>query len=96
MWVAERCTPVPSSDWKHAQLGDDDGGADGGGHFFGGLDAESHVAFGIADDDDGLESGTLTGAGLLLDGLDLRLYQMVLASCNASYFFLTPSYCLMG
>lgn len=30
------------------------------------------MAFGVANDDDGLEAGTLTGTGLLLDGLDLR------------------------
>lgn len=69
--VAERCTPVPSSDRQDAQLGDDDGGADGGGDFFGRLDAETDVAFGVADDDDGFEPGALAGARLLLDGLDL-------------------------
>jgi hypothetical protein len=29
------------------------------------------VAFAIADDHDGLESGALTGSSLLLDGFDL-------------------------
>ena len=71
VWVAERCAPVSSSDRQHAQLRNDDGGADGGGDLFGRLDAESDVAFGVANDHDGLESGTLSGTGLLLDGLDL-------------------------
>jgi hypothetical protein len=31
------------------------------------------VAFGVSNDDDGLESGALTGAGLLLNGLDLSV-----------------------
>lgn len=75
VWVTERGAPVSSSDRKDAQLGDYDGGADGGRHFFGGLDAEADVAFGVADDDDGFESGALTGTGLLLYGLDLESHQ---------------------
>lgn len=64
-------TPVTSSDGDDAQLGDDDGGTDGSGDFLGGLDSETDVALGVTNDDDGLESGSLTGTGLLLDGLDL-------------------------
>ena len=64
-------TPVASAHGDDAQLGDNDGGADGRGDFLGGLDAETDVAVRVADDDDGLESRTLTGTGLLLDGLDL-------------------------
>lgn len=69
--VTERRTPVSSSNWQDTQLSDDDGGADGSGDFFGGLDAETDVAFGVANDDNRLESGSLTGASLLLNGLDL-------------------------
>ena len=65
-------TPVTSSDGDDAELGDDDGGADGGRDFLGGLDTETDVALRVTDDDDGLEAGTLTGTGLLLDGLDLH------------------------
>ena len=64
-------TPVSATDGDDAQLGDDDGGADGGSDFLGGLDTETDVALGVTDDDDGLETGALTGTGLLLDGLDL-------------------------
>lgn len=67
----ERGAPVPSPNGQHAQLGDDDGCADGRGDFFGRLDAETDVAFRIANNDNGLESSTLTGARLLLYGLDL-------------------------
>lgn len=63
--------PVSSSHGDDAQLGDDDGGTDGGGDLLGGLDAEADVTLRVTNDDDGLESGTLTGTGLLLDGLDL-------------------------
>ena len=64
-------TPETSSHGDDAQLGDDDGGTDGGGDLLGGLNAETDVTLGVANDDDGLESGSLTGTGLLLDRLDL-------------------------
>ena len=66
-------TPVTSSDGEDAQLGDDDGGTDGSCDFLGGLDSETNVALRVTDNDDGLETGTLTGTGLLLHGLDLEI-----------------------
>lgn len=63
--------PVSATDGDDVELGDDDGGADGGSDFLGGLDTETDVAVGVTDEDDSLEAGTLTGTGLLLDGLDL-------------------------
>ena len=64
-------TPVAATDGDDAELGDDDSSADGGSDLLRGLDAETDVALGVANDDDGLEPGALTGTGLLLDGLDL-------------------------
>ena len=72
MWFTQVGAPVASADWEDGELGDDDGGADSGGDFFGGLDAETDVTFGVADDDDGLEASALAGAGLFLDGFDLE------------------------
>lgn len=63
--------PIAATDGDDGEFGDNDGGADGCGYFFRGLDAEADVSFAVADDDDGLEAGALTGAGLLLNGLDL-------------------------
>lgn len=71
MWLSQGCTPVPSADRQNAELSDDDGGADRGCDFFGGLDPESDVPFRVTNDDDGLEASALTGAGLFLYGLDL-------------------------
>jgi hypothetical protein len=51
--------PVSATDGDDVELGDDDGGADGGSDFLGGLDTETDVAVGV------------TGTGLLLDRLDL-------------------------
>lgn len=70
--LTEVGAPVASSDGEDGEFGDDDGGADGGRDFLRGLDAETDVALAVANDHDGLESGTLTGAGLLLDGFDLE------------------------
>lgn len=64
-------TPVTSSDWQNAQLGDDDSSTDGSCNFLGGLDTKSDVSLRVTNDNDGLESGTLTGTSLLLDRLDL-------------------------
>jgi hypothetical protein len=63
--------PVSATDGDDVELGDDDGGADGGSDFLGGLDTETDVAVGVTNEDDSLEAGTLTGTGLLLDRLDL-------------------------
>lgn len=68
----EGCTPVSSPDRQDAELGDDDSSPDGSGDFLRCLDSQPDVAFRVTDDDDGLESGTLTGAGLLLYGFDLQ------------------------
>lgn len=72
--LTEVGTPVSSPDGNDGKLGNDDGGADGSGDFLGGLDSETDVALGVTDDNDSLEAGTLTGTGLLLDGLDLWRY----------------------
>lgn len=71
MRLTEIGAPVSSPDGQDAQLSNDDGGTDGGSNFLGGLDSETDVALRVADNDDGLETSALTGAGLLLDGFDL-------------------------
>jgi len=69
--------PVTTTNWHDAELGNDDGSADGCCDFLGGLDAETDVALGVTDDDNSLETSTLTGTGLLLDGLDLLSEEML-------------------
>lgn len=78
-------TPVASSHGDDAELGDDDGSADGGSDFLGCLDAETDVTLGVANDDNGLESGSLTGTGLLLDGLDLNFHEKRLVSSQTPF-----------
>lgn len=69
--LTEVGTPVTTTNGHNGELGDDNGSTDGGGHFLGGLDTETNVTLAVTNDNDSLETGTLTGTGLLLDGLDL-------------------------
>jgi len=71
VWVTQVGTPITSTDRQDGELGNDDGCADRSCDLFGGLDTETDMAFGVTNDNNGLESSTLTGAGLLLNGLDL-------------------------
>lgn len=64
-------TPVASSNGQDGKFGNDDGGPDGSCDFFRCLDTETDVALAVANDHNGLESGSLTGTSLLLDGFDL-------------------------
>ena len=71
MRETEVSTPVSSSYGDDAELCDDDGSTDSSGDFLGGLDTETDVSLRVTNDDDSLESSSLTGTSLLLDGLDL-------------------------
>jgi hypothetical protein len=70
--LSEGGSPVSTTDGENGQLGDDDGSTDGSGNLLGGLDSETDVSLGVSNDNDSLEAGTLTGTGLLLNGLDLN------------------------
>lgn len=70
--LSELGTPVTTSDRDNGELGQDDSGADGVGNLLGALDAETNVALVVTNDDGGLESGSLSGTGLFLYGLDLE------------------------
>jgi len=65
-------TPVTTSNGNDRKLGGDDGPTNRGGDFFGAFDPEADVSVRVSDDDEGLESGPLTGASLFLDGHDLH------------------------
>lgn len=68
-------TPVASSDRDNAELGNDNGGADSSSDFLGSFDAETDVTLRVTDDDDGLESSSLTRTSLLLNGFDLNFHK---------------------
>jgi len=71
VWVSKGGTPVPTTDRENGELCNDDGGADSSGDFLGGLDSETNMSFTVTDNNDGLETGTLTGTSLLLDRFNL-------------------------
>lgn len=72
MWLLKGSTPVTPTDGNDRKLGEDDGAADGGGDFLRALDTETDVTVEVTDGDEGLETGALTGLGLLLDGHNLH------------------------
>jgi hypothetical protein len=63
-------SPVSPSDGDDGELGDNDGSPDGGSDFLGTLDSQTDVTVKVTDSYESLESGSLTGRGLLLDGSD--------------------------
>lgn len=72
MGQTDLVTPETSANRDDRELGGSDGTTDGGGNFLGALDTQTAVTVGVTDHDVGLESGTLTGHSLLLDGGDLE------------------------
>lgn len=64
--------PISLSDWDEVELGHDDSSLDGSLDFLVALPSESDVVLLITDDGEGFESGSLTGLGLFLDGLDFH------------------------
>jgi len=72
MDVTELVTPITSSDWHEAEFSINKGTLDGNLNFLGDLDSETDVTSHITDSDNSLETSSLTGSGLLLDGDDLH------------------------
>jgi hypothetical protein len=71
MWLSEIASPVSTSDWNNAELCNDNSSTNSCGNFLRSLDSESNVSLSISDDNDGLETSTLTGTSLLLHWFDL-------------------------
>lgn len=65
-------SPIALSDGNDVELSHDDGSLDGSLNFLVAFPSESDVVFLVSDDGIGFEAGSLTGLGLLLDGLDLH------------------------
>lgn len=63
-------TPITSSYWDNVNLGIDQGTLDGNLNFLGALDTNTNVTSLITGGNNSLESSSLTGLGLLLDGQD--------------------------
>lgn len=72
MDITNLVTPISSSDWNERKLSSDEGTLDGNLNFLGDLDSESDVTVLVSKSNNSLESGSLTGLSLLLDGQDLH------------------------
>lgn len=70
MDLTDSGTPISSSDWDHSELSVNKGTLDGDLDFFSDLDTDTNVSVSITDGADSLESGSLTGLGLLLNRED--------------------------
>jgi hypothetical protein len=70
--LTKSSTPVTPSDRNNTEFGEDDGTTNGSGDFLGALDTQTDVSLEISDGDECLETGTLTGTGLLLDRHDFH------------------------
>ena len=70
--LSELGSPVTSSNGDDGELGEDDGTSNGGSDLLGALDSQSDVSVEISNRDESLESSSLSGASLLLDGHDLH------------------------
>jgi hypothetical protein len=64
-------SPVALADRDKRQLGNGNGTTDGSGDFSSALDTKTKVSVAVTNNDEGLEAGSLTSSGLLLDGHDL-------------------------
>jgi hypothetical protein len=64
---ADFVSPVASSDGDDGEFGGDDGSTDSGGYFFGAFNTESNVSVLVSNNNECLESGSLTCTGLFLD-----------------------------
>ena len=73
-------TPVATTNWHDGEFGDDDSRADSSSDFLRRLDTKSDMSLAVADDNDSLESRTLTSTCLLLHWLDLFTYPLATSS----------------
>jgi len=60
-------TPITSSDWDDVALGSHQSTLNGNLDFLSGLDSNTNVTLSVTTSNDSLESGSLTGLGLLLN-----------------------------
>lgn len=63
-------TPITFPDWDEIQFSMNDSTFDGTLDFLGGFPSQTNVVFIVSDNNEGLESGSLSGCGLLLHGED--------------------------
>ena len=72
VWRADFVTPIASSNRNHGEFGKNNGTTNGCCYFFWAFNTEANVTFTVTDNNDSLETGTLTGTGLFLNGHDFQ------------------------
>lgn len=72
MGLTDFISPISFSDGADVQLGVGDGAFDGSLNFFMALGSETDMAFLVTNQDNSFESGSLSGSGHFLNGLQLH------------------------
>jgi hypothetical protein len=65
-------TPVTTTDGDDGKLGEDNSTTDSGSNFLGALDTQTDMTVFVTNDNESLETSTLTSSGLLLNRHDLH------------------------
>jgi hypothetical protein len=73
MWFSDTSTPVSSTNGDDTEFGEDHGAADGSCDFLGTFNSETDVAIAVTNDNESLETSTLTSASLFLHRTDLQI-----------------------
>ena len=71
MGLTQSSTPVSTTNGQNAKLSDNNGSTNSCSNFLGSFDPKPDVPLRVSNDDNSLESSTLTSTSLLLNRLDL-------------------------
>ena len=72
MRATDLVTPETTTNGNDGKFGQNDGTTDSSGHFFRALDSQTDVSVVVTNGNKGLETCSLTGTSLFLDGHDLQ------------------------
>jgi len=72
MNITDLVSPESTTNGDNREFGGNDSPTDGDGNFLGALPSQANVSVRVANGNESLEAGALSGAGLLLDGLHLH------------------------
>jgi len=78
--LTDLVTPITSSHGDDGELGEDDSTTDGSGNFLRALNTKTNVTVRVTNNNEGLETGTLTSTCLLLHGHNL--HDFILQGCT--------------
>jgi len=72
MWKSDFVTPITSSNRNNSQLSKDNSTSNGSGNFLSAFNSKTNMTIAVSNNDESLESGSLTSTSLLLDRHDFH------------------------